>query len=133
MVSRFRHKRAVYFAGCRRIDFVIFCGFGGTDMETTQVLYTRNFSDLDQLQEAHILQYALTADPQEPNPYGVAVMELWRNDRSAQFCRALFRWKEDAFRLLTFLWENTIDSQTMPEIIEDLRCADLLSCKKEDK
>lgn len=102
-------------------------------METTQVLYTRNFSDLDRMQEAHILQYALTADPQEAMPYGVAVTALWRNDRSAQFCRSLFRWKEDAFRLLTFLWENGIDPQTMPDIIEDLRCADLLFCKEEEK
>ena len=102
-------------------------------METTQVLYTRNFSDLDRLQEAHVLQYALTADPQEAAPYGVAVMALWRNDRSAQFCRALFRWKEDALRLLTFLWENGVDPQTMPDMIEDLRYADLLSCKKEEK
>lgn len=102
-------------------------------METTQVLFTRNFSDLGRMQEAHILQYALTADPQEAAPYGVAVMALWRNDRSAQFCRSLFRWKEDAFRLLTFLWENAIDPQTMPDVLEDLRCADLLSCEKEEK
>lgn len=102
-------------------------------METTQVLYTRNFSDLGRLQEAHILQYALTADPQEALPYGVAVTALWRNDQSAQFCRALFRWKEDACRLLTFLWENAVDPQAMPGMVEDLRRADLLSCWKEEK
>ena len=65
-------------------------------METTQVLYTRNFSDLGRLQEAHILQYALTSDPQEALPYGVAITALRRNEQSAQFCRALFRLKEDA-------------------------------------
>lgn len=102
-------------------------------METTQVLFTRNYSDLGRMQEAHILQYALTTDPQEAMPYGVAVTALWRNDRSVQFCRALFRLKEDACRLLVFLWENAVDPQTMPGMIEDLRRADLLSCGKEEK
>lgn len=32
-------------------------------MKTTEVLYTRNFTDLGPLQSAHILQYALTTDP----------------------------------------------------------------------
>lgn len=31
-------------------------------MKTTEVLYTRNFTDLGPLQSAHILQYALTTD-----------------------------------------------------------------------
>lgn len=102
-------------------------------METTQVLYTRNFSDFGQIQQAHILQYALTTDPQEILPYGVAITALWRNDQSAQFCRALFRWKEDACRLLVFLWENAVDPQAMPGMIEDLRRANQLPCWKEEK
>ena len=102
-------------------------------METTQVLYTRNFSDLGRLQEAHILQYALTTDPQEAMPYGVAITALWRNDQYAQFCRALFRGKEDACRLLMFLWENAVDPQAMTGVVEDLQRADLLSCWKEEK
>lgn len=32
-------------------------------METTEVIYTRNFTDLGPLQSAHVLQYALTTDP----------------------------------------------------------------------
>lgn len=102
-------------------------------METTQVLYTRNFSDLGRLQQAHILQYALTADLQEALPYGVAITALWRDDQSARFCRALFRRKEDACRLLVFLWENAVDPQTMPGMIEDLRRANQLPCWKEEK
>lgn len=101
-------------------------------METTQVLYTRNFSDLGRLQEAHILQYALTSDPQEELPYGVAVTVLRRGDHFSQFCRALFRRKDDACRLLVFLWENAVGPQAMPGMIEDLRRADLLSCRKEE-
>ena len=32
-----------------------------------------------------------------------------------------------------FLWENAVDPQTMPGMVEDLRRADLLSCWKEEK
>ena len=40
-------------------------------MKTTEVLYTRNFTDLGPLQSAHILQYALTTDPGCALRYGV--------------------------------------------------------------
>lgn len=102
-------------------------------METTQVIYTRSFSNFGRLQKAHVLQYTLTSDPQEALPYGVAITMISQNDQSTQFCRALFRWKEDACRLLAFLWENSVDPQTMPGLIEDLRRADLLPCWKEEK
>ena len=42
-------------------------------MRTTEVLYTRNFTDLGPLQSAHILQYALTTDPGCALRYGVSV------------------------------------------------------------
>ena len=42
-------------------------------MKTTEVLYTRNFTDLGPLQSAHILQYALTTDPGCALRYGVSV------------------------------------------------------------
>lgn len=102
-------------------------------METTQVIYTRSFSNFGRLQKAHVLQYTLTSDPQEALPYGVAITTMSQNDQSTQFCRALFRWKEDACRLLAFLWENSVDPQTMPGLVEDLRHADLLPCWKEEK
>ena len=43
-------------------------------MKTTEVLYTRNFTDLGPLQSAHILQYALTTDPGCALRYGVSVI-----------------------------------------------------------
>lgn len=45
-------------------------------MKTTEVLYTRNFTDLGPLQSAHILQYALTTDPGCALRYGVSVTVL---------------------------------------------------------
>lgn len=45
-------------------------------METTEVLYTRNFTDLGPLQSAHVLQYALTTDPGCALRYGVSVTVL---------------------------------------------------------
>ena len=45
-------------------------------MRTTEVLYTRNFTDLGPLQSAHILQYALTTDPGCALRYGVSVTVL---------------------------------------------------------
>ena len=48
-------------------------------MKTTEVLYTRNFTDLGPLQSAHILQYALTTDPGCALRYGVSVTAGTRN------------------------------------------------------
>ena len=81
-------------------------------MKTTEVLYTRNFTDLGPLQSAHILQYALTTDPGCALRYGVSVTVLqaglavflfscgkmrwsrapcgglWRTSGARAFCRA---------------------------------------------
>ena len=58
-------------------------------METTEVLYTRNFTDLGPLQSAHILQYALTTDPGCALRYGVSVTVLQAGGRDTQSCRAI--------------------------------------------
>lgn len=102
-------------------------------METTQVLYTRIFTDLGPLQEAHILQYALTSDPRETLPYGIVVTALHKKGKTFQSCQSLFRREEDACRLLIFLWENAIEPQVMPGLVEDLRRAGVLLCQKEEK
>ena len=51
-------------------------------MKTTEVLYTRNFTDLGPLQSAHILQYALTTDPGCALRYGVSVTVLQAGTRN---------------------------------------------------
>lgn len=58
-------------------------------MKTTEVLYTRNFTDLGPLQSAHILQYALTTDPGCALRYGVSVTVLQAGGRDTQSCRAI--------------------------------------------
>ena len=52
-------------------------------MKTTEVLYTRNFTDLGPLQSAHILQYALTTDPGCALRYGVSVTVILISVQSA--------------------------------------------------
>lgn len=74
-------------------------------MKTTEVLYTRNFTDLGPLQSAHILQYALTTDPGCALRYGVSVTVLQAGGRDTQSCRAICDTQEGTCRLLVFLWE----------------------------
>ena len=80
-------------------------------MKTTEVLYTRNFTDLGPLQSAHVLQYALTTDPGCAFRYGQSAIRrrglavflfscgkmrwsrapcggLWRTSGARAFCRA---------------------------------------------
>ena len=76
-------------------------------METTEVLYTRNFTDLGPLQSAHVLQYALTTDPGCAFRYGTC-------------------------RLLVFLWENAVEPCAVRGIVEDIRRAGLLPCGAEE-
>ena len=77
-------------------------------MKTTEVLYTRNFTDLGPLQSAHILQYALTTDPGCALRYGVSVTVLQAGGRDTQSCRAICDTQEGTCRLLVFLWENAV-------------------------
>ena len=53
-------------------------------MKTTEVLYTRNFTDLGPLQSAHILQYALTTDPGCALRYGVCRPEAGTRNPAGQ-------------------------------------------------
>ena len=69
-------------------------------MKTTEVLYTRNFTDLGPLQSAHILQYALTTDPGCALRYGVSVTVLQAGGRDTQSCRAICDTQEGTCRLL---------------------------------
>ena len=78
-------------------------------MKTTEVLYTRNFTDLGPLQSAHILQYALTTDPGCALRYGVSVTVLQAGGRDTQSCRAICDTQEGTCRLLVFLWENAVE------------------------
>lgn len=71
-------------------------------MKTTEVLYTRNFTDLGPLQSAHILQYALTTDPGCALRYGVSVTVLQAGGRDTQSCRAICDTQEGTCRLLGF-------------------------------
>ena len=75
-------------------------------MRTTEVLYTRNFTDLGPLQSAHILQYALTTDPGCALRYGVSVTVLQAGGRDTQSCRAICDTQEGTCRLLVFLWSR---------------------------
>ncbi len=102
-------------------------------METTQVIYTRHFTDFGRLQNAYMLQYLLTEDPQKTAPYGVAIAALCREAQTVRSCPALFQSREEACRILTFLWENAVGPQTMPALLADLRQAGLLFCGKEEK
>ena len=102
-------------------------------MKTTQVLYTRIFTDLGPLQKAHILQYALTSEPQEALPYGVMVTALQKEGQRSESCGALFGKEEDACRLLVFLWENAVGPLTMSGVVEDLRRSGVLFCREEEK
>ena len=92
-------------------------------MKTTEVLYTRNFTDLGPLQSAHILQYALTTDP------GCA---LQAGGRDTQSCRAICDTQEGTCRLLVFLWENAVEPCAVRGIVEDIRRAGLLPCGAEE-
>ena len=93
-------------------------------MKTTEVLYTRNFTDLGPLQSAHILQYALR--------YGVSVTVLQAGGRDTQSCRAICDTQEGTCRLLVFLWENAVEPCAVRGIVEDIRRAGLLPCGAEE-
>ena len=101
-------------------------------MKTTEVLYTRNFTDLGPLQSAHILQYALTTDPGCALRYGVSVTVLQAGGRDTQSCRAICDTQEGTCRLPVFLWENAVEPCAVRGIVEDIRRAGLLPCGAEE-
>lgn len=102
-------------------------------MRTTEVLYTRSFTDLGTLQAARILQYALTKDTECALCYGVSVTVLQAGHRRTQSCRAICDTQEQACRLLVFLWENGVEPGTVQGVLEDLRHAGFLPCGGAEK
>ncbi len=96
-------------------------------METKKVLFTRKFSGFGALQEAHILQYALTRDTESTVQYGVSVTELRADGENTQAFGALCHSMHAACRLLTYLFENAVEPQMVPGVIDDIRSANLLS------
>lgn len=102
-------------------------------METTEVLYTRNFTDLGPLQSAHVLQYALTTDPGCALRYGVSVTVLQAGGRDTQSCRAICDTQEGTCRLLVFLWENAVEPCAVRGIVEDIRGAAPMNMSRDMK
>ena len=101
-------------------------------METTEVIYTRNFTDLGPLQSAHVLQYALTTDPGCALRYGVSVTVLQAGGRDTQSCRAICDTPEGSCRLLGYRGENAGEPCAVRGIGEDIRRAGLLPCGAEE-
>lgn len=97
-------------------------------METSQVLFTRSFTGFGPLQDAHILQYALTTDPPGALRYGVSITVLKAGGQDTQSCRAICGTREGACSLLVFLWENAVEPRAVHGVVEDIRRAGLLPC-----
>lgn len=97
-------------------------------METTQVLYTRNFSGFGALQDAHVLQYALVTASEGELRYGVSVTVLRPGGQDTRLCRAISNTQEGACGLLVFLWENAVGPQAMEDVVADMRHAGILPC-----
>lgn len=102
-------------------------------METSEVLYTRCFSDFGSLQSAHVLQYAVVTDSSRAPCYGVSVITLQTTGKEEKTCPAICGTREQACRLLLFLWENAVSPQAMPGIIEDIRRMGLAGCLGAEK
>ena len=89
-------------------------------MKRTTV-YTKQFSYLERLQEAAAICYNLLEEEGSPHPaYQLEMEETGSGLRVLDRIDRLFSSREEAVRILTYLYENAVTVTAWRDVVEDL-------------
>ena len=83
-------------------------------------MYTKEFSDLGSLQEAAVIWYNLLEEGQPRLAYRLEVEEEGGGLRVMEQMDHPFSSRDEAVRILTYLYENAVTVTAWKDIVEDL-------------
>lgn len=89
-------------------------------MELKDIMYKRQYSNLEPLQTAHELTYAIVTPEEKGAGYGVRVAEESQDAMTARIVRHISPARAGAQRLLLFLYENGVAPAELEDIVHDL-------------